>query len=99
MAHFRRFEYVHPRPVLVANSHDPRLARGLSGAVVNQRVPERRPADREADEPGHSGGGPQPLPHLFVVLAATEDNATDPVAAGAPGGGDDLMAILFPFDA
>src|SRR5579864_1996996 len=98
MAHFRRFEYVHPCPVLVGNPRDCRLARDLPGAVVNQRIPERRPTDCEADESRDGGCGPEPVPHLIVVLAAAQNNAADSLSAAAPGGGDDLIAIIFVFD-
>src|SRR5262249_26296811 len=75
------------------------LARDLVGAVFDQGVPEGGPADGEADEPRHARRGREPLTHFRVVLAAAQDNAADLLAAGAPGRCDDLLAILFPFDA
>src|SRR5947209_2184649 len=70
----RPLEEVHPLAVRRRDPPDGLVAREPLGPVFHQRVPERRPADREADEPRDPRGGRQPLPDLLVVLAAAQDD-------------------------
>src|SRR5262249_21611478 len=71
----RLVEQVDPLAVVRSDLADRVVAANLLGPVVDERVPEGGPADREANEPGHRGGRGQPLPHLLVVLAAAQDDA------------------------
>src|SRR5262245_873117 len=96
---FRVFEQVDPRPVRRGNLRDRRVASDLLSMKVNQRVPKSGPADSEADETRNACGSAQPLSHLLVVLAAAQNDAAHLVAAGAARRRDDLLAIVFAFDA
>src|SRR4051794_20387342 len=71
----RLLEHVHPLAIAPRDLGDRGLARNLLLAPRDQRVPERRAADREADEPRHVRGRPQPLVHLLLVLTAPQDDA------------------------
>src|SRR5262245_4020448 len=74
------------------------VSRDLVRSEVDERIPEGGPADREAGEPGNCRSHRQPLPYVLVVLTAAQDDAADLVAAGTASCGDNLWAVLFPFD-
>src|SRR5882762_5131983 len=44
---------------------------------VNQRIPEARPANSEANETRNYSGGSEPLADFAIVLAPTENDAAD----------------------
>src|SRR5207248_10335694 len=86
----------HPFAVAAGDLGHGRLARRLLGPPIDQRVPERRAADREADEPRHAGRARQPVAYLLVVLATAPDDAADPVAPAPPRRRPPLRAVLAP---
>src|SRR5215470_16492553 len=74
------------------------LARRFFAPPGDQRIPESRAADRKADEARHTGRHRKPVSHFLIVLAAAENDATDPVAAGRPGRRYNLLAIVAPIE-
>src|SRR5262245_18107600 len=60
----------------------------------DQRLPEDRAADRKSDEPGYSRRDPEPLTYFPIVLAATENDAADIMAATGARRRHDALAIL-----
>src|SRR5438034_1876111 len=76
------FKDVHKLPVAAGDLGHSVLPRDLLGAPVNERLPEVRPAHSEADEPRDTGRRRQPFAHLFVVLAAAQNDAADFVKIG-----------------
>src|SRR6266478_4552095 len=68
------------------------------GPPCDERLPEIRPSDGEADEPGDVGGRGQPLAHLLVVFAPAQDDAADLGPATPARGGHDLLAVLAPVE-
>jgi hypothetical protein len=74
------------------------LARRFFAPPGNQRIPESRAADRKADEAWHTGRNRKPVSHLLIVLAAAENDAIDPIAAGRPGRCYNLLAIVAPIE-
>src|SRR5262245_33393643 len=83
-------EQVHPPAVRRGDAPDRVVAAGLLVPQRDQRIPERRPPDREANKPRHVGRGLEPVPHLRVVLAAAQHDAPDLVAPAAPARRHDL---------
>src|SRR5262245_27548545 len=81
----RLLEDIHPLAVATGDLGDGGVARGFLGAEVNNGVPEGGAADGEADETRHGGRDREPLAHLLVVFAASEDDAADLVASTAAG--------------
>src|SRR5215475_3583410 len=77
---------------------DDLLARCFFAPPGDQRTPESRAADRKADEARHTGRHRKPVSHFLIVLAAAENNATDPVAAGRPRRCYNLLAIVAPIE-
>src|SRR6266853_3158685 len=68
---------------------------------VNQWIPEARPAHGEANEAWNRSGGREPLEDFAIVLAPTEDDASDSVPASAAGSSHNPFAVfvtLEPFD-
>jgi len=62
--------------------------------VVDNRIPERRASDGEADESGHGRGDLEPAPDLVLVSAATEDDAADVAPVSAPRSLDEALTVL-----
>ena len=54
---------------------------------IGERLPEDCPPHGEANETVDIGGGHQPVTHLVLVFATSQDHATDVVPAVTPGGG------------
>src|SRR5262249_25123734 len=74
------------------------LARRFFAPPGNQRISESGAADRKADEARRSGRHRKPVSHLLVVLAAAENDATDPSTASRPGRCHNLLAIAAPIE-
>src|SRR6266849_2450843 len=91
-------EDVHELTVPTRDLGDGVFARGLLGSPCSQRLPEDRPPDGEAAEPGDGGGRRQPLAHLLVVFAPSEDDAPHVGPATAARGGHNLLAVLPPLE-
>src|SRR5260370_7745910 len=70
-------EDVHDLAVSTRDLGDGVFPRALLGPPRDERLPEVRASDGEADEPGDAGGRRQPLAHLLVVFAAAQDDAAD----------------------
>src|SRR4051794_29460549 len=68
-------ENVHPLAVAPRDLLDRGVALAAVLVPLLQRLPERRPAHGEANEARHLRRRREPLPHLLVVLAATQDDA------------------------
>src|SRR3984957_10476051 len=73
---------------------DSLLARRFFAPPGDQRIPKSRAADRKADEARHTGRHRKPVSHFLIVLAAAENDATDPIAAARPGRCYNLLAII-----
>src|SRR6476661_834501 len=77
---------------------DSLLARRFFAPPGDQRIPKSRTADRKADEARHTGRHREPVSHFLIILAAAENDATDPIAAGRPSRCYNLLAILAPIE-
>src|SRR5262245_27731284 len=87
-------EDVHELPVPAGDLGDGLLPRRLPGSPPDQGVPDVGAADRESDEPPDAGRRREPLADLLRVLAPTEDDAPDVVAAATARRGHDPLAVL-----
>jgi hypothetical protein len=85
---------VHKLPVAVSDLGHSGLPRDLLVPPSNERLPEVRAANSETYEPRHSGRRHQLFAHLFVVLAAAQDDAADFVTAGLPRSSNNFPAVL-----
>src|SRR5260221_1908579 len=92
-------EEIHELSIVPCDLGDSLLARRLLGPPGDQRIPEIGPADREADEARHLCRDPEPVPHFAIVLAAAENDATDPVTTAGPRRRDDRLAIFAAIEA
>src|SRR6266446_2442490 len=91
-------EDVHELAVSTRDLGDGVFPRALLGPPRDERLPEVRASDGEADEPGDAGGRRQPLAHLLVVFAAAQDDAADLRPATPASGGHDPLAVLAPVE-
>src|SRR5262249_6551384 len=87
-------EELAPARVAPCDLRTRRLGRRPAVPPADERVPERRPADREPDEAGDARGRRQPRLDLRFILAPPEHDATDAGAAGSPCRGDDGVTVL-----
>ena len=92
-------EQVYELAIAPRDFSDSLFARRFFAPPGNKGIPESRAADRKADEARHTGRNRKPISHLLIVLAAAENDATDPVAAGGPGRRYNLLAIIAPIEA
>src|SRR6267143_1716637 len=88
------FKYVHKLPITAGNFGRSRVSRHLPGPPVNERLPEDCAAHREADESRDSGRRHQPFTHLFVVFAATQNDAADFVTPALSSSIHDFLAVF-----
>src|SRR5438876_3955995 len=91
-------EDVHELAVSTRDLGDGVFACAVLGPPLDERLPEVRPPDGEADEPGDAGCRREPLAHLLVVLAPSQDNAAHPGPATPARGGHDPLAVLAPVE-
>src|SRR5437762_3158221 len=80
----RLLKNVHPFAIPPGNPPPRCLTRDLLAPPVHEWVPERGAADGEANEPRYRRRLGQPFAYLFVILAATQDDAANPVPAATP---------------
>src|SRR2546428_3692322 len=91
-------EDVHELAVSTRDLGDGVFACGLLVPPCDERLPEVRPPDGEADEAGDGGCRHQPLAHLLVVFAASQDDAAHLGPAAPARSGHDLLAVLAPVE-
>src|SRR5580692_1912241 len=65
----------------------------------NERIPEIRAPDCEADKARNAGGDREPFANLLVVLAAPKHDAAHPLSPTGPSRGHDPRAIFAPIEA
>src|SRR5215469_1061527 len=72
---------------------DRSVAANLAGAPVHEWIPETGAADRETNKSRYGCGGGQPKLDLAVVLASSQNDAPDLIAAVRACGGHDAFAV------
>src|SRR6266853_6225055 len=95
------FENFNKRMISTGDFSDCGISRYLLRSPVNQRIPEARPANGEANEAWNRSGGREPLEDFAMVFAPTENDASDSVPASAAGSSHNPFAVfvtLEPFD-
>src|SRR5262249_22058844 len=65
----------------------------------DQRIPENGAAYSKADKAWHLRGGPEPLSPFVLVLAASQNDATDMIAAAGARRRYDSFAVFAPIQA
>src|SRR5207302_3639168 len=91
-------EDVYELAIATGDLGDGVFPRALLSPPCDERLPEGRPPDGEADEPGDAGRRGEPLAYLRVVFAAPQDDATHLGPATAARGGHDPLAVLAPVE-
>ena len=75
------------------------LASRFFASPGDRRFPQNGAAYGKADKAWHLRGGPEPLSHFVLVLAASQNDATDTIAAAGARCRYDSFAVLAPTQA